>query len=90
MDLREHFLLSGVFYLTLLPAGFKASQGPAVQPQSWQGFMLTFETKPTPSYLFELQQATKGVQWKILFKDYGWLACVMKNLSFTGFELFLR
>ena len=90
MDLREHFLLSGVFYLTLLPAGFKASQGPAVQPQSWQGFMLTFETKPTPSYLFELQQATKGVQWKILFKGYGWLACVMKNLPFTGFELFLQ
>ena len=90
MDLREHFLLSGVFYLTLLPAGFKASQGPAVQPQSWQGFMLTFETKPTPSYLVELQQATKGVQWKILFKGYGWLACVMKNLPFTGFELFLR
>ena len=26
-DLREHFLLSGVFYLTLLPAGFKASLG---------------------------------------------------------------
>ena len=29
-DLREHFLLSGVFYLTLLPASFKASLGPAV------------------------------------------------------------
>ena len=33
-DLRERFLLSGVFYLTLLPAGFKASPGPAVQPQT--------------------------------------------------------
>ena len=63
MDLKEHFLLSGVFYLTLLPAGFQASQGPEVQPQSWQGFMLTFETKPRPCYLFELQQARKGVQW---------------------------
>ena len=27
MDLREDFLLSDVFYLTLLPAGFKASLG---------------------------------------------------------------
>ena len=26
-DLRERFLLSGIFYLTLLPAGFKASLG---------------------------------------------------------------
>ena len=26
-DLRERFLLSGVFYLTFLPAGFKASLG---------------------------------------------------------------
>ena len=25
MDLRECFLLSGVFYLTLIPVGFKAS-----------------------------------------------------------------
>ena len=33
-DLRERFLLSGVFYLTPLPAGFKASLGAAVQPQS--------------------------------------------------------
>ena len=33
-DLRERFLLSGVFYLTLHPAGFKASSEPAVQPQS--------------------------------------------------------
>ena len=33
-DLRERFLLSGIFYLTLLPAGFKASLGPAVQLQS--------------------------------------------------------
>ena len=30
----ESFLLSGVFYPTLFPAGFKASFGPAVQPQS--------------------------------------------------------
>ena len=28
MDLREEFLLSGFFYLTLLPADFKASLGP--------------------------------------------------------------
>ena len=33
-DFRERFLLSGVFYITLLPAGFKASLGAAVQPQS--------------------------------------------------------
>ena len=26
-DFRERFLLSGVFYLTLLPDGFKASLG---------------------------------------------------------------
>ena len=30
----ERFLLSGVFYLTFLPAVFKAFLGPAVQPQS--------------------------------------------------------
>ena len=29
-DLREHFLPSGVFYLLLLPASFKASLGPVV------------------------------------------------------------
>ena len=29
-DLRERFLLSGVFYLALLPASFKASLGLAV------------------------------------------------------------
>ena len=33
-DLKERVLFSVVFYLTLLPAGFKASLGPAVQPQS--------------------------------------------------------
>ena len=32
MDLREHFFLSGVFYLTLIPAGFKASPAMEVQP----------------------------------------------------------
>ena len=30
----QKFLLSGVFYPTLLPVGFKASPGSAVQPQS--------------------------------------------------------
>ena len=43
-DLRERFLLSGVFYLAFLPAFFKASLGPVFQPQSLQGFMLIFET----------------------------------------------
>ena len=33
-DLRKHVLLSGVFYLELLPAVFKASPELAVQPQS--------------------------------------------------------
>ena len=33
-DLREHFLLSGIFYLALFPAGFEASLGLTVQPQS--------------------------------------------------------
>ena len=32
-DLREPFLLSGVFYFTLLSAAFKASLGLAVHPQ---------------------------------------------------------
>ena len=33
-DLRERFLLLAFIYLTLLPTGFKAFLGPAVQPQS--------------------------------------------------------
>ena len=43
MDLRERFLISSIFYLALLPAGFEASLGPAVQPQSY-GFMLIIAT----------------------------------------------
>ena len=43
-DLRQHFLLSGIFYFALLSAGFEASLGPTIQPQSWQGFMLIIET----------------------------------------------
>ena len=85
---RAFFLISGVFYLALLPAVSEASLGPAVQPQSQQGFMLIFETQPRPGYLFESQQFTIKVCWQVLFKCYGWSA--MKNLLPTGFELFSR
>ena len=77
-DLRERFLLSGVFYLTFLPAVFKAFLGPAVQPQSQQDFIPIFKTQHWPDYLFESQQYTKQVCWQVLFKCY-----VMKNLLLT-------
>ena len=38
---------------------FRVSLGPEVQPQSYQGFMMIFETQPSPGYLFESQQSTK-------------------------------
>ena len=42
--LREYFLLPYIFYLTHLPAAFKASLGLTVHPQRQQGFMLIIET----------------------------------------------
>ena len=49
------FYSQAFFYLALLHSFllFKASLGPAVQPQSQKGFMLIFETQPRPDYLFE-------------------------------------
>ena len=52
-DLRERFLLSGVFFLTLLLAFIKASLGPAVLPWRLQGFPLMFKTQTWPICIFE-------------------------------------
>ena len=49
----ERFLLSGIFYLTLLPAFIKASLVLGVQSGRLQGFPLRFETQTQPICLFE-------------------------------------
>ena len=49
----QRFFLSGVFYLTLLPAFIKASLGLPVLPLRLQGFPLRFETQTRPICLFE-------------------------------------
>ena len=54
-DMRERFLLSGVFYLKLFSAVFKISLGLAVQPQRQQGFILIIETQLRPNYCFKSQ-----------------------------------
>ena len=52
-DLRECFLLSGVSYLTLLPAFIKAFLGPIVLPWRLQGFPSRLEIQTRPMWLFE-------------------------------------
>ena len=47
-DLRERFLLSGIFYIRLLPAFIKDSLGLAVLLWRLQGFPLRFETQAQP------------------------------------------
>ena len=47
-DLRERFLISCDFYLSLLPAPLRASLGPAVHPQRQQRFMLIIEKQLPP------------------------------------------
>ena len=54
-DLRRRFLLLGIFYLTLLPAFFKAFLGWAVLPWRLKGFLLRFDTQTRPIYLFQSQ-----------------------------------
>ena len=82
-DLRERILLSTVFYLTLLPASFKASLGP-----SRVSFWYFWNIAPA-NYLFESQQSTKSLILVSLFKPYGWLDHV-NNLLLTGFKPFSR
>ena len=47
-DLREWFLLPGIFYLTILPAFIKASLGLVVLSCRLHTFPLRFETKTWP------------------------------------------
>ena len=47
-DLRERFLLPGIFYLTILPAFIKASLGLVVLSCRLHTFPLRFETKTWP------------------------------------------
>ena len=43
----------------------------AVQPQSYQVFMLMFKTQPRDGFWSEGQQSTKEIWWQVLFKGYG-------------------
>ena len=67
-DLRQHFLLSGVFYLTLLPDIWhklllsRLPWEPAVLPWRLQGLPLRFKTQTQPICLFE----SHSVQQKVL------------------------
>ena len=66
-DLREPFLNSGVFYLTLLPDFgttyfYQSLPGPAVLLRRLQGLPLKFETLSRPIFLFE----PHSVQQKVL------------------------
>ena len=94
-DLRERFLLSGVFHLTLLPDiwhNLLLSRLPwklAVLPWRLQGLPLRFKTQSQSICLFE----SHSVQQKVLVGRFysrvtaGWL---VENLPLTGFELFSR
>ena len=73
-DLRERFLLSGVSYLTLLPASFKASLGAGTSTSKLASpfvWITTIHKKVT------LVGVTKGL----------WLVACVKNLLPTGLEL---
>ena len=88
-DLRERFLLSGVFYLTLLSCFYQAFLWLAVLPWRFQGFPLRFETQTRPICLFESQSVWK----KVLLGRF--CLCVrgcyelLYYLALSGFELYI-
>ena len=85
----EHFLLSGVFYLTLLPASFKASLGGGSSTSRLAGLPADL-WNIAPAWLFVWITTTykRGIDSRFV---YGlWLVGYVKNLLLTGFELSSR
>ena len=62
-DLRERFLLSGVSYLTLLPAGVKASVGAGSSTSKLAGLHVDLLDIAPADYWSESQQSTKEIWW---------------------------
>ena len=56
-------LLSGVSYLTLLPAGFKASVGAGSSTSKLAGFHVDLLDMAPADYWSESQQSTKEIWW---------------------------
>ena len=66
--------LSGIFYFTLLPAGFKASLVAGASP-SKLARLYAYLWNIAPSQLFVwITTIHKIVWWSVLFKGYSWLA----------------
>ena len=86
-DLRELFLLSGNFYLTLLPDIWhnlllsRLPLEPEVLPWRFQGLPLRFETQTRPICLFELNK----VQQKVLV--YRFYLCVRSRNTISTYSL---
>ena len=73
-DLRERFSLSGIFYFTLLPAGFKASLVAGASPSKLARLYADL-WNIAPAQLFVwITTIHKIVWWSVLFKGYSWLA----------------
>ena len=71
---RERLLLSGVFYLTLLPASFKASLGAGSSTSMLAGFLPDLRNI-VPARLFVwITTIHKRVILAGLFKGHGWSA----------------
>ena len=85
-DLRERFLLSGVFSLHSFPLVLRLSWEPAVQPQCKQGFKLIFETQPFPTISFNCKNPQNNHTGRFYLR-------VMAGQStkiLMGFGLFLQ
>ena len=86
MDLREEFLLSGVFYLTLLPADFKAdSLGPDNLTSKLAGLHADLR-----NIAIRLNRKNPRERYGGRFYLRVMAGRIMKNLSHTRFELFLQ
>ena len=60
-DLRKRFLLWGVFYLTLLPASFKASLGRQFNPKVSRALCWSSKHSPGPTICLNHSNPQKGL-----------------------------
>ena len=88
-DLRERFLLSGIFYHTLLPAFFKASLGAGSSTSRLAGLHADlWNIAPSPAICLNHSNPQKFYAGRFYL---GVMAVqLMKNLLLTGFKLFLQ
>ena len=83
---EKAFLLSGVFYLTLLTPGFKASLGAGISTSNLTGLHADLWNIVRSDYSLEWQQSTKEAYWQVLFKVT--VGRLMKNLPLTASNSF--